>query len=913
MRAATGRGRCASTTPARRRWSASWASSRRRRRARPTRRCCRRSGDHPIAKVQGSRVGGPPLVGRAPEWARLTALWRATERGRAQLVLVTGEPGIGKSRLVEEFRAWCAHRGAVTAEARSYPAEGALAYGPVVAWLRSEALAANARAARPAAPDRARAPAPRTPLDGARPRPPGAAARGRAAAAAVRRHRPGDPRVRGTAPARRRRPPLVRPRNAAVPPLPAARRAGRPPARRGDGAARGARPPPSPARPPRRSAGPGALHRDRARAAHPSETAALAERVAGRPFAEPDADRLYGETEGNPLFVVEALRAGWHERAPARRVAGPKVQAVIESRLAQLSEPARDLVGLAATIGREFTTDVLASARAADEETLVRGLDELWRRRIVREQGVDAYDFSHDKIREVAYLAPQPRAAPPPPPPRRARAGAAPRRRPGTGQRATRRPLRARGADRPGHRLVRAGGGGGAAAARERRGGPPPRPRARPPPHASGDRPERQARELALLTALPAPLGGGRGMGVGAPRRGRSGARSSSRRRSGSSRRRRSSARWRIASLSQRDFAAARGFGEQLRARGERDADDVLLVEADYVLGIAAFWQGEFDAARGHFEAAVARYRPEHRRAHLLRYGLDPKVICLSRLGNTLWFLGHPEAATRARDAALALAEEIGHPYTRATALVFAALLSLEMRDRGRLRAYAALLTAEHGGARDKTDAGRRRGPRAATSTCSTAGRRPASPASSARWTISREAEHAPGMRAQFVRVLLEACAAAGDARTGLAAADRALAIGRRRPPVGGGDPPAARGVPRGARRRRRRGRGRARPRARGRAPPGRAVARAQGRDEPPPPSAGARRRPRRAAGARPAGGILDGLRRRTGHPRPAPGRRPPRPQLSRRPSTTIPSSGTPRGTLRGTPLGDPPVMRRMR
>jgi tetratricopeptide (TPR) repeat protein len=50
---------------------------------------------------------------------------------------------------------------------------------------------------------------------------------------------------------------------------------------------------------------------------------------------------------------------------------------------------------------------VLAQASAPgghpDEETLVRGLDELWQRRIIREQGVDGYDFSHDKIREVAY------------------------------------------------------------------------------------------------------------------------------------------------------------------------------------------------------------------------------------------------------------------------------------------------------------------------------------------------------------------------------------------------------------------------------------------------------------------------------------------------------------------------------
>ena len=35
--------------------------------------------------------------------------------------------------------------------------------------------------------------------------------------------------------------------------------------------------------------------------------------------------------------------------------------------------------------------------------TLVQGLDELWQRRILREQGSHAYDFSHDRIREVAY------------------------------------------------------------------------------------------------------------------------------------------------------------------------------------------------------------------------------------------------------------------------------------------------------------------------------------------------------------------------------------------------------------------------------------------------------------------------------------------------------------------------------
>jgi tetratricopeptide (TPR) repeat protein len=82
-----------------------------------------------------------------------------------------------------------------------------------------------------------------------------------------------------------------------------------------------------------------------------------------------------------------------------------KVQAVLQARLAQLSSPTRQLAEVAATIGREFSLALLAKASSRDEEPLVRELDELWRRRIVREHGAGAYDFSHDKLREVSYAS----------------------------------------------------------------------------------------------------------------------------------------------------------------------------------------------------------------------------------------------------------------------------------------------------------------------------------------------------------------------------------------------------------------------------------------------------------------------------------------------------------------------------
>jgi hypothetical protein len=217
-----------------------------------------------------------------------------------------------------------------------------------------------------------------------------------------------------------------------------------------------------------------------------------------------------------------------------------------------------------------------------------------------------------------------------------------------------------------------------------------------------------------------------------------------------------------------------------LRAHGERDGYNVFLVEGEYVLGISAFWQGEFQAAEAHFEAAVERYRPEDRRAHLLHYGQDPKVVCLSRLANTLWFLGRPGAATQARDAALALGDAIGHPYSRAVALLFASLLAIEMRDPERLRLYVARLEAM----RSEHDPRQTRDGRESFAGYVDVldGRKEIGIARIERALEDvRGAQPAPGTSSMLARVLLEAYAAAGDARAGLVAADAALEPGRAR------------------------------------------------------------------------------------------------------------------------------------
>jgi len=97
----------------------------------------------PTGKPSVSRQSGAThlaLTGRQHEFDQLLEIWKAAEQGRASFVLVTGESGIGKTRLLEELLTWASRRGVSTAHARCYAAEGRLAYAPVADWIRSAVL-----------------------------------------------------------------------------------------------------------------------------------------------------------------------------------------------------------------------------------------------------------------------------------------------------------------------------------------------------------------------------------------------------------------------------------------------------------------------------------------------------------------------------------------------------------------------------------------------------------------------------------------------------------------------------------------------------------------------------------------------------------------------------------------------------
>ncbi|MFI6094972.1 ATP-binding protein [Lentzea sp. NPDC051213] len=713
--------------------------------------------------AQVARVSGTPFVGRSAERVALTAAWRQA-RTRAQVVLLAGEPGIGKTRLAEEFRAWCAHRGAVTAVARAYPGEGMLAYGPVTAWLRSERLGRSLRTL----------PAPYlTELARLLPELIATVPRPQRLPESEQRQRVYDAVVSA----------LVAPGAPVVLVADDVQWWDREALQLLHYVVRTPQPVPllvvATAR--REDIDTTAPLRDVLNALRVAETmseidldrltlaetAVLAEQMKGNRLAEAEVAALYEQTEGNPLFVVEAVRAG--------DVLTPKVQAVIRARMAQVSGAARELAEIAATVGREFTAEVLALAGGLTDDVVVSGLDELWRRRTIREHGTTAYDFSHDKIREAVYAELSPM-----------------RRRYLHGQVA--RALEtafAQDLDSVSGQLARhleeAGQLEQAADAYARAADVAQRLYA----HAESARlltraltlvrtqPEsaqRWNRELDLSTALLAPLVASDGYAsaqiheahgralelcrslgaVPAPPLLRS---------------------LGLGSLALGDFAAAREYGAALRERGQRDDDDMLRVEGEYLLGVTAFWAGELTAAREHLERAVDSYRDENRREHLLRYAQDPAVVCLTRLALTHRFLGDDEAAILARDRGLARAVEIAHPYSTATALVFASLLALDMEDVPALRGFV-----ERGKAAARPGTGVQVEAAVAALDAYLRVLDAGSPERIAEIerivaATPKQDQAAPGLRSSLLRILLAACDAAGDADTGLRVADELIAL----------------------------------------------------------------------------------------------------------------------------------------
>jgi DNA-binding SARP family transcriptional activator len=373
----------------------------------------------PIARaeeVAGTQLSSRPLIGREPQVAQLDAALRQAVAGRGRLALISGEAGIGKSRLAEELQRQAVEQGAAVLWGRCHEGEGAPAFWPWIQVLRGVGATLSPAEVEPlVAPSRTvLAPlvpewGPRGALPPQHPDPGGGRAQLYQAVVNV---------VRGAAAARPAVLILEDLHWADVPSLQlvdflapqldsdrllmvATYRV------------------PEPGTTPALADTLGNLARFRnvdripLRGLQPRHVGRF---IAGVIGSQPDrtlVDEVHDRTEGNPFFVTELVRLlqsegmlGDDRRAgELRRRVPAGVRDVIRQRLSRLPESTNALLSVGAVIGRNFDLDLVASAAGVDgdaaldlvEMALVSGLV------VESEEVVGRFGFSHALVRETLY------------------------------------------------------------------------------------------------------------------------------------------------------------------------------------------------------------------------------------------------------------------------------------------------------------------------------------------------------------------------------------------------------------------------------------------------------------------------------------------------------------------------------
>jgi class 3 adenylate cyclase/predicted ATPase len=115
-------------------------------------------------------------------------------------------------------------------------------------------------------------------------------------------------------------------------------------------------------------------------------------------------------------------------------------------------------------------------------------------------------------------------------------------------------------------------------------------------------------------------------------------------------------------------YQTARELGEQCLQLAQQGHDTAHLLEAHHTLWTTHFLMGELPLARTHMEQGLALHDPEQSRALAVTYGHDPGVCCRGGAAVALWLLGYPDQALRQLHAAHALAQDVAHPPTVAFA-----------------------------------------------------------------------------------------------------------------------------------------------------------------------------------------------------------------------------------------------------
>jgi TOMM system kinase/cyclase fusion protein len=138
------------------------------------------------------------------------------------------------------------------------------------------------------------------------------------------------------------------------------------------------------------------------------------------------------------------------------------------------------------------------------------------------------------------------------------------------------------------------------------------------------------------------------------------------------------------------DHQAALELGEQCLQIAQRVQDGALLLEAHYALGCSWFLLGNPVLAGSHMEQTIALYEPAQHRELAYRYGgIDPGVGGFGVYALALWMRGYPAQARAHLDKALRLAQHLAHPFSLARTLHYDTILCQLRRDTLATRAQA--------------------------------------------------------------------------------------------------------------------------------------------------------------------------------------------------------------------------------
>lgn len=120
------------------------------------------------------------------------------------------------------------------------------------------------------------------------------------------------------------------------------------------------------------------------------------------------------------------------------------------------------------------------------------------------------------------------------------------------------------------------------------------------------------------------------------------------------------------------DLTTARELADEAFALAERLGDASLQVEGHRARALVTGFAGQFEECLHHAAETVRLYDPDRERTHAFIYGADPVTIANVFAAWSDWFMGRPRTAVRKCEAILAQTARLGHSHSRAFALGFA-------------------------------------------------------------------------------------------------------------------------------------------------------------------------------------------------------------------------------------------------